>query len=105
MTTKSPEAAIAEIAAKYDGEAEALRAAALRRLAWRTRRGGKECSRCHETKPVGSFSSDSRRPDGLAYACLSCEARRKREARRPKPPTPPRTTNEQDPAHAHPCQH
>jgi hypothetical protein len=77
-------ARIAEAVAEYDGgngEASSLAEAALRRLSWRKARGGKECSRCEETKPVSEFAADGRRPDGLAYSCRSCESLRKRLAR------------------------
>ncbi|WGH20353.1 hypothetical protein SEA_MAGUCO_61 [Arthrobacter phage MaGuCo] len=77
---------IARISARYDGgdgEAARLTAEALARLAWRKRRGGKVCVRCGQARQVGDFARDSRRPDGLAYACRSCEAARVRASRRP----------------------
>lgn len=68
------------VCAKYDdggGEAEALRVASFRRLQWRRRHSGKECSRCMETKPVKDFGPDGRKSDGLQGICRACDARRK----------------------------
>jgi hypothetical protein len=76
---------VAAVCARYDGEddeAARLAEAALRRLDWRRRRGGKECSRCGAVLPVSAFGPDLRRPDGLRYVCRPCEAadrRRRRE--------------------------
>lgn len=42
----------------------------------------KRCSRCGETKPVGSFTADPTMADGFRSACRECEARRWRERRR-----------------------
>lgn len=72
--------ALDAVCAKYDdggGEAEALRQAAFRRLQWRRRRGGKDCARCGQTKPVTAFGPDGRKTDGLQGICRACDAERK----------------------------
>lgn len=68
---------IGEIAARYDdgnGEGAALHAAALRRLAWRARRGGKTCSTCSRLLPLADFGRDSRESDGLFRVCRACRS-------------------------------
>lgn len=75
----SAEDLIAQAAARFDsgnGEGEELAQAALARLAYRRRHGGKECDRCRVTKPVGAFGVDSREPDGLLRICRKCVALR-----------------------------
>lgn len=72
--------ALDAVCAKYDdggGEAEALRAAAFRRLQWRRRHSGKECSRCGEVKPIRAFGPHGGTTDGLQPACRACDASRK----------------------------
>lgn len=67
--------AIRRLADRYGDtpeDAEALREATRRRLAWRARRGGKECSKCRETKPVSAFGRDATRSDGLRIYCRAC---------------------------------
>lgn len=92
--SSTPNDLVASTATKYDdSEDNALRASTLRRLRWRLQRGGKDCTRCLETKPVSQFAVDARRPSGLAYSCRACEALRKREARQRKASTP-RTPDE-----------
>lgn len=71
----SPACAVRSVAERYEGdddEAERLTEAALRRLEWRKRHGGKECASCHEAKPVSEFGQDSRERDGLHRICRSC---------------------------------
>lgn len=34
----------------------------------------KTCSRCHQSKPLSEFKSDSRKPDGKASSCKACNA-------------------------------
>ncbi|UIW13323.1 hypothetical protein SEA_CREWMATE_72 [Arthrobacter phage Crewmate] len=71
----TPAARISRVAARYDdgnGEAQALTAQALARLAQRQRHSGKTCSRCQEVKPLSAFGLDSTRPDGLRRHCRSC---------------------------------
>lgn len=66
---------IARAAQAFDsgnGEAEALTAQALARLAYRRRHSGKTCSSCQETKPLSAFGLDSTRPDGLRRYCRAC---------------------------------
>ncbi|WGH21592.1 hypothetical protein SEA_ASCELA_69 [Arthrobacter phage Ascela] len=68
---------IARVAARYEsgnGEAEALTAQALARLAYRRRHSGKACDRCRETKPLSAFSKDVSRPDGLMRYCRACRS-------------------------------
>ena len=75
---------VAAVCARYDGpdnEAARLAEDALRRLAWRKRRGGKGCPTCAETKPVSAFGPDVRKPDGLDPRCRACEAARRRASR------------------------
>ncbi|QPX62398.1 hypothetical protein SEA_WARDA_68 [Arthrobacter phage Warda] len=71
------ESLVARVAARYDsgnGEAEALTAQALARLAQRRRHSGKTCERCKEDKPLSAFSIDSRNPDGLRRYCRACRS-------------------------------
>ncbi len=56
-------------------DVEALVAATRRRIEWRTRRGGKRCSRCGEVLPVRQFARDSGRSDGLDHRCRACRRR------------------------------
>ncbi|UVK63587.1 HNH endonuclease [Arthrobacter phage Janeemi] len=82
---EDPVSRISRVAASYDsgnGEAQALTAQALARLAYRRRHSGKTCSHCQETKPLSAFGPDTRKPDGLDPRCRECEGVRKREARR-----------------------
>lgn len=75
---------LASLAARYDagnGEAEALTAQALARLAYRRRHSGKTCSRCQQDKPTSAFGPDGSRPDGLSHRCRDCDNERKRQAR------------------------
>lgn len=53
-------------------EVEAVEASVLARLAWRLRRGAKECAKCHEDKPVTAYGRDASRRDGLRPYCLEC---------------------------------
>ncbi len=72
----SPEDRVRLVAARYDGdddEVRLLEANALRRLEYRRRRGGKECPRCEETKPVSAFRRHSGKSDGLYAVCRDCE--------------------------------
>lgn len=74
----TPAARIAQAAQAYDsgnGEAQALTAQALARLAYRRRHSGKTCDRCRETKPLSAFGLHSREPDGLRRECKACIAR------------------------------
>jgi hypothetical protein len=41
----------------------------------------KSCTRCGLAQPPSAYSRNKSRPDGLASACRTCDARRKREAR------------------------
>jgi hypothetical protein len=80
-----PAARISRVAARYDsgnGEAQALTAQALARLAQRQRHSGKACSACREDKPLSAFGPDSERPDGLSHRCRACDSARKRASRR-----------------------
>lgn len=66
---------IARVAARYDsgnGEAEALTAQALARLAYRRRHSGKTCQTCREDKPLSAFGVSAREPDGLNPTCKAC---------------------------------
>lgn len=36
----------------------------------------KECTKCHEAKPLDEFSKRTDRPDGRNLACLACERKR-----------------------------
>ncbi|QIN94467.1 hypothetical protein SEA_KAYLISSA_69 [Arthrobacter phage Kaylissa] len=66
---------IARVAARYDsgnGEAEALTAQALARLAQRRRYSGKTCQTCREAKPLSAFGVSVREPDGLNPTCKPC---------------------------------
>ncbi|WGH21139.1 hypothetical protein SEA_CASSIA_66 [Arthrobacter phage Cassia] len=72
-----PATRIARAAQAFDsghGEAQALTAQALARLAYRRRHSGKTCDRCRETKPLSAFSKDSSRPDGLMRYCRACRS-------------------------------
>lgn len=83
-TVGAVEDRLAEVTARYDdedGEAARLLEQALARLAWRKRRGGKECSACGETRPVSEFGPDGSRRDGLAHRCRACDAGRGRDRR------------------------
>ncbi|WVX88055.1 hypothetical protein SEA_TFORTROY_67 [Arthrobacter phage TforTroy] len=55
-----------------NGEAQALTAQALARLAYRRRHSGKTCSSCRQEKPLSAFGVDAREADGLNRACKSC---------------------------------
>ncbi|WVX87918.1 hypothetical protein SEA_BERRIE_67 [Arthrobacter phage Berrie] len=72
---EDPVARISRVAARYDsgnGEAQALTAQALARLAQRQRHSGKTCDRCHEVKPLSAFGLNSRERDGLNRTCKPC---------------------------------
>lgn len=72
--------ALDAVCAKYDdggGEAEALRAAAFRRLQWRRRRGGKVCSQCGADRPLSEFGPRYDTADGKRTVCRPCDAARK----------------------------
>ncbi|QOP65195.1 HNH endonuclease [Arthrobacter phage Tuck] len=74
---EDPVSRISRVAASYDsgnGEAQALTAQALARLAYRRRHSGKTCDRCRETKPLSAFSKDVSRPDGLMRYCRACRS-------------------------------
>lgn len=43
-----------------------------RALEWRTRRSGKRCSKCEETKAISAFGADATRQDGLRHICRGC---------------------------------
>lgn len=63
------------VAARYDGdplEAQQVLDSTLRRIAWRARRGVKECSSCHVDKKPSEFGTDSRNRDGLHRSCRDC---------------------------------
>ncbi|UJQ87197.1 HNH endonuclease [Arthrobacter phage BaileyBlu] len=81
----TPDELLAAVAMQYDGddhEGDRLLDAARRRLAFRTRHGGKGCSACHEILPLSAFGPDGSRPDGLAHRCRPCRALRERALRR-----------------------
>lgn len=65
--------------AESDQEAEVLAQATLDRLAWRSRRGAKRCSRCQETKSPFAFGQDGTRRDGLDRYCRECRANMRRQ--------------------------
>ena len=80
----SAEHVIRALAEKYDdgdGEASALAADAMRRLAWRRRRGGKVCAACGEAKALSEFGPDDRKPDGLDPRCRPCASDQRRLSR------------------------
>lgn len=56
------------------------------RLAYRHKHSGKTCSKCRRALPLSSFTTDSRKTDGLDNRCHECKAAEAR-ARRPAPPT------------------
>ena len=71
----TPEHALRQLAERYDdgdGEAAALAEEAVRRLAWRRRRGGKVCGGCKAGKPLADFGVDNREADGLHRLCRDC---------------------------------
>jgi hypothetical protein len=66
---------VSRVASRYDGEddqAAKLTDAAIRRLEWRKRHGGKGCAKCRTTKPVADFGRSAREADGLNPVCKSC---------------------------------
>ncbi len=68
------------VVAKYDGEdgqAARLLEQAQGRLSWRLRHSGKTCSKCQEEKPLGAFTRDRQRADGLSPWCRTCHSRRR----------------------------
>jgi hypothetical protein len=68
------------VVAKYDGEdgqAARLLEDALARLSWRLRHSGKTCSKCQVSKPLGAFTRDRQRADGLSPWCRLCHALRR----------------------------
>lgn len=76
------------VVSKYDGEdgqAVRLLEQAQGRLSWRLRHSGKTCSKCHETKPLGAFTRDRQRHDGLSPWCRSCHALRRVRVNDPGP--------------------
>ncbi|AYN59151.1 endonuclease VII [Arthrobacter phage Yang] len=80
----TPAARIAQAAQAFDsgnGEAQALTAQALARLAYRRRHSGKTCQTCRETKPLSAFGFDALRPDGLSVRCRACNSARMRASR------------------------
>ncbi|WNN93710.1 hypothetical protein SEA_CALLINALLBARBZ_60 [Arthrobacter phage CallinAllBarbz] len=73
----TPDERLAAVAMQYDGEdheGERLLSAALRRLEYRARHGGKQCLSCREILPVSAFGADSSRRDGLRYYCRTCRS-------------------------------
>lgn len=71
----TPEHALRALTARYDdgdGEGAQLAEQALARLAWRLRRGGKDCSQCGEALPLDAFAPRMDAPDGLRGICRAC---------------------------------
>jgi hypothetical protein len=69
-----------DVVSKYDGEdgqAARLLEDALARLSWRLRHSGKTCSKCQQEKPLGAFTRDRQRADGLSPWCRLCHALRR----------------------------
>jgi hypothetical protein len=80
LTKTSVRDRLALVVTKYDGEdAQAARLLedALARLSWRLRHSGKTCSKCQLEKPLGAFTRDRQRPDGLSPWCRVCHALRR----------------------------